>query len=381
MSETAVGLALEVIDDEPGLAALRDEWERLERLDPECTPFNTWLWNSLWWRHYAATGARSRRLRVLALRARNRDGATGRAVALLPLQVSRERRLGVLRADTLRFLGSGGDTSPDYLNLVAEPASRARAERRLLDAVFAMDDWQHLHLSDVASPSSLETALDERLAHERGVRLGGRVNSIRVATLPSSWEDYRLALSRKRRKQINHRRNRLERAGRCELGIAATPAELAEAREALVELHRARWRSKGERGAFVSREYVDFHRAVIEGFFARDALWLATLRLDGRIIGVQYVFRWRDALLFFQSGYSPAHEGLSPGHVLFTHVIGEGIARGLRRVDMLKGDYDYKRVYARRTRRTRDISYLRPGALATLVALRDRLRRLRGSAT
>ena len=42
-----------------------------------------------------------------------------------------------------------------------------------------------------------------------------------------------------------------------------------------------------------------------------------TLELDGVIIGVPYLFRWRDELMFFQSGFDPEHEASSPGHVVF----------------------------------------------------------------
>lgn len=341
---------------------LEGVWQALERQDFHCTPFNTWLWNSLWWRHYAGSADT---LAILVLR----QGT--RVVAIAPLYVHATYMLKLLPVRVLRFVGTGGDTSPDYLNIIALPEWRDAAEQAVLDYLPQIPGWHKLVLSDMAAQSSLAVRTRAFVEEQPGVPLAPKRHVIQTASLPASFDIYRSQLSRKRRKQINHRQNRLEAAGQVDLSICATKEELTEATDALVSLHRRRWESKQEPGGFGSVAYEQFHRTVIRRFFAADALWLATLKLDGQIIGVQYIFVWRGTLMFMQSGYSPEHESLSPGHVLFTYVIRRGIEQGMSAIDMLKGYYQYKSVYARDEVYTVDCSLIRPGLRGILGGMHE----------
>ena len=185
-----------------------------------------------------------------------------------------------------------------------------------------------------------------------------------------------MQLGRIRCEEIKHWQNRLDAAGASELSICATNEELAEASDALVSLHHLRGESKQEEGSFSSTAYEQFHRSVIRHFFAMDALWLATLKLDGIIIGVQYLFAWRGELVFMHSGYSPEHESLSIGHVLFTYVIQRGIEQGMTGLDMLKGPYSCKSVHAKDQIHTVSLGYVCPGVRQFLEGARDCIARL-----
>lgn len=345
-------LSIDCLQSETALEQIKPIWQALERRDYECTPFNTWLWLSTWWKHYARSSDE-----LVLLVARD----AGRVVAIAPLYVERARMCRVIPVKVLRFLGSGRDTSPDYLNIIALPEYRESAQLAILDHLPTLSGWHKLYLSDVREQSSFARAIRQFIARQKGVALPEHHNTLLQAELPRTWEAYRQGLSRKRRKQINHRQNRLDAAGESELALCATREELNEAIDALEVLHRLRWQSKGEQGAFATRRYIRFHRNIITEFFAKDALWLATLRLNGTIIGVQYIFLWRGELQFFQSGYSPEHESLSPGHVLFTYVIEQGIEHGVNRIDMLKGDYTYKSAYAKDPVTTLNTGLVRSG--------------------
>ena len=360
----APALRCRLVTDAPGLDALGPTWEALEALDPECAPFNAYRWNRAWWAHYGRPEA----LRVVVI-----EDGDGRAVGIAPFHLVREREARVLSVPALRFLGSGGDTSPDYLGVIADPARRAAVVERALEAVFAMPEWRTLRLSDLRAGSVLDRLAPARFARSRGTARPVHVKRVYVADLPDSWQAFRAALPIKRRKQLNHRRNRLRAAGEARLSIAEDAAGRARAFEALARLHRARWRSKGGPGKFETEAYLGFHRDVIERFAARGETWLVTLELDRVIIGVLYLFRWREELLFFQSGFSPAHEALSPGHVLFGWTFEEAIRRGVKRADMLKGEYAYKRAWARRETFLHDRTFHRPGPAAWAATLRRAL--------
>lgn len=359
-------LQIDCLQTAEELQRLQSPWQALERRDPQCSPFNTWDWNWLWWQHCSLPDDR---LAVLRLRDRQR------VVAIVPLYLHSGRMCRIIPVRIMQFIGSGADTSPDYLGLIALPEWRELAQKQALAYLKQVKGWTKLLLSDMRADSSLAEQALRFVEDQPGTALTPTCHIIQRSSLPDSFEAWRASLSRKRRKQINHRRNRLDQAGRWALSICASRQELDQAMDALIRLHRLRWQSKGEAGAFRTDDYVQFHRAVIERFFSTDALWLATLELDGQIIGVQYIFLWRGELLFMQSGYSPDHESLSPGHVLFTYVIERAIEQGVTAIDMLKGQYSYKSVYAREQSRTVDLGLLRPGLRGCIAALRERWRR------
>ena len=354
---TPGALTIDCLQTPDAFDRLQLVWQALERSDTQCMPANTWQWASLWWEHYA-----TRHDTLVLLTARHGK----RVVAIAPFYIDSGRMCRVVPVKVLRFIGSGRDTSPDYLNIVALPHARKAAEAAFLEHLLTIRGWQKLYLSDMREESSLVDCVRAFVKRQSGALTPERKNTLMRASLPDSWDQYRANLSRKRRKQINHRQNRLDAAGRSELSLCASPTELAEASDALAHLHRLRWQSKGEPGAFITESYEKFHRAVIRKFFASDALWLATLKLDGQIIGVQYILVWRGELQFFQSGYSPDHESLSPGHVLFTYVIKRGIEQGMTDIDMLKGYYEYKSAYARDSVTTCDVGFIRTGIRSML---------------
>ena len=90
------------------LDSVADDWARLAEATGNI--FATWEWNSLWWKHFG----RGRELLVTVCR----DGA-GTIVAILPLYLSTERPLRVLR-----FLGHG---QGDHLSPICAPADREAA--------------------------------------------------------------------------------------------------------------------------------------------------------------------------------------------------------------------------------------------------------------
>lgn len=359
-------LIIKCLQHQQAFEELREVWQKLEGLDPACTPFNTWLWLSLWWKHYSLA---SDTLTILIAK------KSDRIVAIAPLYIDKGRTFRLIPIKVLRFIGSGRDTSPDYLNIISECSVRIDAEKSFLDYLKNIHGWQKLVLSDVRKSSSLYVNAKHYIENQKGLSFPVNTKTILCSSLPASWDDYRMGLSRKRRKQINHRKNRLDAAGKNLLSICDSHEKLSEATNALITLHRKRWQRKGETGSFVSNNYVNFHKEVIREFYSIGALWMPTLTLNNEIIGVQYIFDWRGELQFFQSGYSPEHLELSPGHVLFTYVIQKAIEQHKTKIDMLRGNYTYKNAYAKEEIETVDIGFVKPGFYTALEYIAKFLRR------
>ena len=339
------GLRVRTVADAAGLDALEPDWERLATLHPGAGTFNGWPWNRLWWRHYGHLGE-LRTLVVERVAGPGADGSGNRVVAIAPFYHARPRALVVLRPATLRLLGTGGDTSPDDLDMLAEPAEAAAAAEVVAAHLFERSGARRLLLEHVPAGSALLGAVERRWSARRIGRPVRTSEHRWVAALPPTASAWHASLSRNARKHLKRRRRRAETAGRVEHAPVTRAEELDDAFAELVRLHRARRASRGEGGSFASETYRRFHRELMEALLARGELALSRMRLDGRTVGVEYAFRTGDALGFFQTGFDPDAAHLSPGHLMMAHLIERGIESGARVADFLRGDYPYKASYA-----------------------------------
>jgi CelD/BcsL family acetyltransferase involved in cellulose biosynthesis len=329
-----------VIEDISAVDALRPEWDDLLGRAREASPFLSWDWQRGWWGCYGQ--GRSLRLHV-ARRA-------GRLVGLLPLY--RETvQSAALRWRQLRLVGTGGDTTPDYLGALLDPEGAGPIARRLLAS--ALDDgrWDVLSLSDVGEGSILQGAfLDVTRRRGLPIRIGPPTR-ITVVPLPGSWEALLLRFDRHRRQEVQRRRRRLEELGaRC--FVWRDEADLDRAFERLAALHRRRWSGRAARHAFSSPEYLAFHREVMHRFLQRGWLRLFGLQIGEEFVAMRYCFRFRDEVFVFQSGFDPVYKRFAPGSALMAYVLEHSIQEGARLVDMLKGEYPHKEAWSREHRTT-----------------------------
>lgn len=338
----------EVIQDMAGLAALRDEWRQLVEESVEDGLFLTWDWIAPWWNAYG--GVLHGRPHVVAFRAD--DGAL---CGLAPLYASPGSSTGFApRGEVLRFLGSGGDTSPDYLNLVARPGLERAVAEATFQHVAGADGlpWDALLLTDLPGDAPMTDELERAL---RRLRLVTGIHRQPHAVcpfvdLPETPDDLLGRQARKHRNTLRSSRQKLERDHGARFFLWADPA--GPAIDLLAALHTRRFSAKGESHGFSSDAYLRFHRDVAERFRLRGLLRLYCLEADGQIVAMLYCFRFRDRIYHFQSGFDPDWSKAGVGGILMSLALEAAIAEGARRFDFLKGEYAYKDRWATGRRQT-----------------------------
>jgi CelD/BcsL family acetyltransferase involved in cellulose biosynthesis len=352
-------LVVSVLDSEEGFGALRSEWDALLERARGVSPFVSWDWQQGWWMCYG----RGRRLRLYL--ARRGD----RLVGVLPLY---RHRVGVglgLRCEQARFVGTGGDTSPDHLGALLDPEDEESVARHLVDAALGEPGWDVLWLSDVREGSTLATVL-VAAARQRGLPTeAGPATPIGFVPLADGWEALLRRLGPKRRRSIGYERRRAARALGARFFVWQDPATLDQAFDRLATLHRLRWEGRGEH-SFSSPEYLAFHREVMRRFLRRGWLRLFGLDVGGKSIAMLYCFRFRDEVYYFQGGFDPAYARFSPGFVLLGHALEHSTNEGAALFDMLKGEYEHKKLWPREARVTTHLRVYR----RTLPGLLQRLR-------
>jgi hypothetical protein len=155
-------------------------------------------------------------------------------------------------------------------------------------------------------------------------------------------------------------RSQLRRAAR--VGSAAAPLTLCEATtpakrvaawHELGQLHAARWRARGQSGAFARPRWLAFHERLLA--MAPQATRLLQLRAGGDTVAALYLLQHRGHVAFYQSGVrqADADNREKPGMLLHTMAMDRLAAEGLEEYDFLASegpDVRYKRSLARQER-------------------------------
>jgi CelD/BcsL family acetyltransferase involved in cellulose biosynthesis len=340
----------EIVEQEERLRDCAEEWQRL--VDTmEDGVFLSWDWVEPWWRIYGGDG--HSRLHTLIFR--ESDGAIA-GIAPFYTTSSPERagsRAGRLPGRTLRFLGSGGDTSPDYLNVLARPGREAEIAALVADHLAERSSWDALLLTDMAADApmtrALEGAVRERFRWMAPASLMGQATCPFV-TLAASPEEHLAAMPGKLRYNIRSRRKKLISEHGARFFLWEQPA--AQGIQRLAELHRKRFDAKGRPHGFASAQYVSFHQEVAERFQRRGQLRLYCLEADGVVVAMLYCFRSGERVYHFQSGFDPDWRSAGVGQVLVASALEHAIGEGVRRFDFLKGEYAYKDDWATGRRQT-----------------------------
>lgn len=371
-------MRIQLISDYDQLAALAPEWNRLAG----DVPFRRWEWLGAWWRHYGpdrppGTLAGAADHNILSPKGGTRAlfvpavyDPTGELVGLAPWRLERSAS----RGSTVAFLGSG-EVCSDYLSLFCAPGREAEVAAALADWLIAAragdverrsPSWERLEFEGIVASDETMRMLLERLAQCGAVIDRRRAESCWRVTLPGSWEAYLAALSKSHRKQLRRFERRLFATGRARLHAATSEEELGRAFEILVDLHRRRRESLGDRGRFHDRRFIEFHRDVARQFFADGTLQLCWLELDGRPIASEYQIVGGQTVYAYQSGIDPAALGQEPGRLATLAALQAAIAAGHRSYDLLRGNEAYKAHWRARPTPCIDVRVL-PGRGADWV--------------
>jgi CelD/BcsL family acetyltransferase involved in cellulose biosynthesis len=327
----ARGLEVELAPT-PEPADLGREWcELLDRSNASF--FLSWPWISCW-----LTGrARTTRLARVAAR--------GTTVGLA-LLAERTGRVGPLAIRSWH-LHATGDTAADRIaiehnDLLAARGYEAAARFALLRRLLGRESRgpRAIVLPMVGEPW-------EAAARAVGLPVRRRAESrCAVVDLEAARRrqgGYLGGLGASTRAQIRRAAKLYGKRGMLRLEAAADRAQALAWLDALGGLHEARFRSKGEQGAFGVPGFLDFHRALVTAAWESGTVELLQVSAGGAPIGYLYNFLWRGWVGFYSSGL--AYEGdnrLKPGLVAHWLAVERYMAAGASVYDLMAGESRYK---------------------------------------
>jgi CelD/BcsL family acetyltransferase involved in cellulose biosynthesis len=326
-------------------------------------PFRRWEWVEAWWRHY---GCRE-------------DGAPkpGRELFVLTVWNDNDELIGIAPwyriltrsgARVVRFLGDG-EVCSDYVSILChndqeEHVAEALADwltiRNQIDSRRASTTtqpakdahqiqlstgdcrWDRLELTGTIATDTAMEKLLAKLKNEGNLVHYRRPMNVWRASLPSSWEEFLMILSKAHR-------NRLRRADKLYLQsesvithVVQTNQEFDEFFEILIKLHQGRWQQRGLPGAFASPPFRAFHREIAAKLWADGRATLTWLELDGSPLAAEYRLHGDGVMYAYQSGIDPDRLQIKPGELANMVAIKNAIERGQQGYDFLRGDEPYK---------------------------------------
>jgi len=266
------------------------------------------------------------------------------------------RFLKGLSVNELRFLGTGEDVSPDYLDFIIKKGFENEAINTLMEYLAVKDGWDVINLTDMLSTSlNVKAIQNVALGHGLVVNRSQRAICPYIRLLPD-WDEYMRSLSSNMRFNLKRRMRILEKDFRARYFIWQDMGSLEYAMERLSFLHHKRWDQKGTEHSFSSNQYNTFHQAVAREFALKGWLQLSCLELNDEIVAILYDYKYGNKIYYYQGGFDPSLYKYSPGLVLRAYVIQKAIKDDIKEIDLLKGGYEHKYKWTEFARQTINIT-------------------------
>lgn len=338
---------LRVISDSADFEHLVNVWNRVLANSLDNDVFSTWEWLWTWWKHFG----KGRQLRVMVAE------EDGEIIGIAPFTLSRYSFLRFGKLDRIEFMGF---PHADYNNFILLRRD-IECLRLFVDGLMDFSDWDLLDLRDIRE----ETASVEILR----MLVSGQKFKLKLITgtlcpyinLPNSAEAFMKGLSRNMRRNLRKRMRKLHENFRVKFKTQRDFGSVDEAMEVFFRLHQKRWQSKGEKGAFASEEFRNFHLDIARAFDERGWLDLQFLTVDDKPVAAAYTFDYNQKKYGYLAGFDPEFGRFGVGNFLKFHMVEECVRKGFREYDLTRGFEPYKADWATGVRKNLILSFPRGG--------------------
>jgi CelD/BcsL family acetyltransferase involved in cellulose biosynthesis len=326
--------ATEVVRSSVQFDRLRSEWNSLFE---ECgmSAFQSFEWQRTWWESFGED-RQEMVLHIIVLR----SGA--RTIGIAPFFVERIRLTPLWSLRRLAFIGSGVS---DYMDvLVAQGYAETFVgliTRLITDPSLRLD---MIHLQDMHERSPVHLSLFRALSESsfKGREFIGEYCP--RTSLQETWEHTLALFPPHRRKRIQYQRHSIPRHFTVAYERPSNGSYSDHDFDEFVWIHEHQWKNMGRTGIFADERTLKFHRRVARLFADRGWLFLTFLRIDGRRVAGNYGFKVKGELCTYLNGMLriPEVAKYSPGRVLHSFTMEDGIRHGANVYDFLRGTEQYK---------------------------------------
>ncbi|HSW58607.1 MAG TPA: GNAT family N-acetyltransferase [Dehalococcoidales bacterium] len=309
---------------EHGLSISDLTLESLEQIyqDPESKldwnlVFTTPAWLKAWWRNFGS-GAE------LFLRSVMQDG---KIIGVAPLQI---------RGKTASIIGNVDVC--DYQDFILLPGKENQFFNAILDDL-AKQNVTNLHLETIRPDSKAAVSLMP-LAKERGLAIDFQPTDVSFEIkLPVTWEAYLQGLDGKQRHEIKRKMRNLQTLGSSRYYSTSEKSEIPQALDRFLKLFPE---SRGDKAHFMTNAMQDYFRDLTLALTEAGVVRFGTLEFASQPVAMVMYFDYNNNMYLYNSAYDPAYRSLSVGIISKAACVRDGIEKGKRIFDFLKGPENYK---------------------------------------
>jgi CelD/BcsL family acetyltransferase involved in cellulose biosynthesis len=274
-------------------------------------------WLQVWWQEFAPES----QLQLIAIR------QDEKVLGIAPLQV---------RGGTASIIGST-DVS-DYVDFIVSPGREEDFFTVLLDHL-EENGVGCLDLGPLRPESSVLRHL-VNVAKRRGYGVSSESEGVSLElSLPSTWDEYLAALSKKQRHEVRRKLRRLHEAG--EVGYR-TLSEGSAIRDVMGVFLRMFSESRNDKEAYMTVQRETFFRSMAAKMADWGLLGIGVLDFDAQPVAMVLSFTHNNTVHLYNNGYDPNYRSLSIGLMSKVFCIKDSIEKGREKFDFMKGNEDYK---------------------------------------
>lgn len=351
-------LRLEVLRDREGMEQLASHWDDLLSKSAVRTPFMNWDWAEIWWKHFESD---YKAVFGVAW------GEDGRLVALVPFIVGPGQTSTRKHLRELAYFGGLGEVVSEGLDCMALPGHEALLGR-LMGLVFESirGEWDSAYFgfADESSPyfQTLHQALQK---YGTGDELTNRQASPIIHLGDKAWDSYLMERSGNFRKKFR----RISAAATAEFQMSfrepVGEEDVGHFVEELLALHGGRWTE--DQSLFLRPRARAFHHELAKRWINERRVVLLVMDFLGEPVAANYAFAEGGKMWDYQGGWKLEHTELSPAKLLNAENIRRAMANGIKEIDMLPGDLEYKSKWTGVSREVVDLVAINPQSVRARV--------------
>jgi CelD/BcsL family acetyltransferase involved in cellulose biosynthesis len=323
--------------------SLESDWNSLLKNSTiDNNVFLTWEWLSTWWKHFG----NGRELLILTVEEENK------VLAIAPLMLSKYKLRRFGNVSKVEFLGV---PHSDYNNFIILEREKDCLRNIINYLNYDVSEWDWIELGEVVESTSTAKLLQE-IFLDSSIKLRKKEHVCNICpytSLPGSFDIFMKELNGKLRKSLNRNLRKLVKDFSVEFkDYKSFNFSADEAMELFFKLHDMRWK---ERSVLEGTVLKDFHLRVAKCFAENGWLSLHFLTLNDEPVSAHYGFNYGQKLYGYLTGFDPEYSSYSVGNISERFLVEECIKRGLRELDLLRGNEAYKNRWTNTYRRNFEI--------------------------
>lgn len=352
-----------VVREESAFSKLGPEWNELLSNSTSDTIFLRWEWLHTWWKVYGGGG---KELFIITIR---RDNLL---LGIAPLYSSRH----CLFFHKLQFLGTNLVCS-DYLDFILRKEEEPEVIHELVRHLQQQqEEWDLLELTDLPSLSPQGNRLTT-LFRQYPITQQKRYTICPYIDLTQSWQGINDSFSPLLQNNLKRKLKKLTQVTRPRFIQINKDENFREPFEQFLTINKLRLKEKNLNSPFLDTQFLSFHRQILEMFFPQGMASICFLQIDGINIAGIYQLTYNRRQHYYQSGFIPDWQQISPGTLLLHYCIKQAHDQGMVEFDFLQGDEGYKNNWTTQHRTNCKItiySIHSHGYLAILGKIKDLLK-------